>query len=499
MIRATVSRTLVSGACSILMLGLMMGTAIGHASELEAPDFPAASAHSLPSLTLDDVTRSTREHFPLLQAIRMEAEARAEMTSSARGAFDTSLSVAGAVRPLGFYESRSGSVSLDQPTRWWGSRLYARYRYGTGDFPSYYGDRLTDSSGEASVGIEVPLLRGGIIDPARAQLERANLDQRSFDPELELERIEIVRDASLAYWEWLATGKLVEVTTSLLEVAEARQSQIARRVSEGQEAAINLSDNQRLVVERRAKLRGAQRDFRQAAILLSMFLRDDAGRPLIVDESHRPPAFPEEKLIEHSVVEVDLERARTAHPRLRKLAIEREKLDLARRLARNDVLPSLALSLEGARDFGNSRPGIDERGKLSSDPRSSTEVSLAMRLELPVLQRRARGRAAAARIRLDQLERRAQFTVERIRIDALYALEALDAAFDQTSQARLNVELAEVMRRAEARRLGAGRSNLIDLNIREVQAADAARELVQAQVAFFRALTDYHARVARDA
>ena len=41
------------------------------------------------------------------------------------------------------------------------------------------------------------------------------------------------------------------------------------------------------------------------------------------------------------------------------------------------------------------------------------------------------------------------------------------------------------------------RGNLIDVNIREVQAATAARQLVDAQAAYFRSLADYRARIAR--
>jgi len=53
------------------------------------------------------------------------------------------------------------------------------------------------------------------------------------------------------------------------------------------------------------------------------------------------------------------------------------------------------------------------------------------------------------------------------------------------------------MKQAENRRFGLGRSNLIDVNIREVQAATAARQLVDAQAGYFRSLADYQARVAQ--
>ena len=461
------------------------------ASATEQGEDPFATA-----LTLEEVTRTADSFFPILQAARLEGEVREEKLRTVRGAFDTTLSLDGEITPLGFYENRTGSASIEQPTPLWGSRVYAGYRYGEGDFPSYQGGELTDSAGEVHVGLDVPLFRGGRIDQARASIAAAKLDRKSFTPEIELDRLRVIRDATLAYWDWVAAGRVVEITAALLEVAEARQTQIARRVERGGEAEINLADNQRLVVERRARHRGAERDFRQATLRLSLYYRDEEGSRIAVDASRLPASFPEEFLLDSAMVASDLGRVRKEHPRLRQLTIERERLALDVRVAQNDGLPKVNLGLEGSQDFGNSRPGIDERGSLSSDSRSSTEVSLRMRFELPFQRREARGRLGVARIRLDQLDRRIQFAAEQVETEALIALESLEAAFVQTSQARQNVELADRLRTAEARKLRAGLSNLIDLNIREIQAASASQDLVQAQRAYFRALAEYRARVA---
>ncbi|MFK7898912.1 MAG: TolC family protein [Myxococcota bacterium] len=451
------------------------------------------------ALLVEEVRASANAFFPLIQAFRLESESRMSARQSKAGAFDPRLSLEGDVRPLGFYENWSGAGALEQPTQLWGSRFSLRYRGSDGDFPSYDGGRLTDSSGEVAVGVEVPLLRGGLIDKNRAALRGAEIKRASFTPELELELIKVIRAATLSYWDWVATGRVVEVVEDLLEVAEERQSQIARRVEQGSEARINLRDNLRLVVERRARLRGAQRDFRQATFKLSLFLRDAMGERRIVDASNLPREFPDEMLLNPINIEADLTRARSEHPRLQKLALERERLLLDLKLAKNDVLPKLNMGLEGSRDFGGSRAGIDETGKLSSDSRSATEVKMKMKFELPVRLREARGRLGVARIRLEQLDRRIHFAEGEIETEALIALEALEAAYDQTIFARENLSLANFLRDAEARKLGAGLSNLIDLNIRENQAASAAQNLVKAQQDYFRSLAEYRARVATDA
>ena len=57
-------------------------------------------------------------------------------------------------------------------------------------------------------------------------------------------------------------------------------------------------------------------------------------------------------------------------------------------------------------------------------------------------------------------------------------------------------ELAARLQFGEERKFELGSSNLIDVNIREIQTADAARALIFAQAAYFRAIARYEAAIA---
>lgn len=456
-----------------------------------APSSPGAAG----PLGLDEVLASVERHFPTLLALRREREARVGDLRAARGRFDLALEAEGDWAAEGFYESQSGRVGFDAPTRLWGLRLRGGYRVGQGRVPSYDGGRLTDDGGEVSVGIDLPLLQGGPTDPNRTAIGLADVDLKRVEPAIQIEWLDRVREASTVYWSWVATGKRLAIAERLLAVASERQSQIARRVEQGAEPRIDLSDNERLIVERRAALRGAERDFEQATIRLGLFLRDEAGRPLDRDRTALPADFPPELPLSEAEIERDLVLVEAAHPILADFALQRESLELELKLARNQRLPHLDLRVEGAQDFGDSRAGIDAVGSLSSDSRSSTEIRAGLEFRLPVLQRQARGREVAARARLARLRAREQWAREQVIADARSAWAALGAAYDQTEQARENVRLAVLLRDAEGRRFGLGRSNLIDVNIREVQAATAQRALVDAQANYFRALADYHASV----
>jgi outer membrane protein TolC len=457
---------------------------------------PAATAAEPVPLQPGEVLRSVEQHYPLLRAVEADRRAAAAELRSKRGRFDPRLVSGGDLRPIGFYESFTGDAGLEQPTTLWGARLYAGYRLGRGDFASYDGGRKTNGAGEVRGGLELPLLRGGPIDSPRAELEQARLGLRRIDPEIELQRIDFQRQALLSYWSWVAAGLGVGVGERLLGVAEERGEQLQGRVSRGLLPRIDLVDNERLIVERQIRLRGAERDAQQAAIELSLFLRDAAGDPVIADPGRLPRDFPPEDEPSAAQMLRDVEQAQQAHPLLQSLLLEIEQTRVELRLARNESLPSVDLKLEGSQDLGESSAGIDTVGKLSSDPRGETEMKALIRFELPLLRREALGRAQAVEARLDRLESQQRITRDRIAARIRTAMAALRAAYAQTLAARRNVELADELQRAEQRKLTLGRSNLIDVNIRELQAADADRALIETQAAYFRALAEYRAAVA---
>lgn len=448
-------------------------------------------------LQLEDVLRSVDDHYPLLRAAETEREIAAGRLREAQGGFDTRLLAEGDLRPTGYYESYGGGALVEQQTRLWGARLFGGYRIGRGAYPSYYGDLETEGSGEVRAGVDVPLLRGGAIDDRRARLRTSEMEARRADPEIALQRIAFLRNASMAYWRWLAAGRTVAVGRHLLEVAEARQKQISGRVERGILPEVDLIDNQRLIVDRRIRLRGAQRDVEQAAITLSLYLRDAEGDPVIPAADRLPGDFPPEDPPSRERLEADLAWAAQAHPALRSFALERSQAEVALALARNELLPAVDVRIEGSQDFGRASPGIDTFGRLSLDPKSETEVKALIEFELPVQRRQARGRLETATAKLARIESRARYAGDEIAADIRRAMAGLEAAYAQTLGARENLDLALRLEAAEERRLLLGTSNLIDVNIRELQAAAAGVALIESQAAYFRALADYRAAAAR--
>lgn len=448
------------------------------------------------ALTLEDVLDSVDRSYPVLLAVEVERDLTEAALLEARGSFDTRVLAAGEAAPTGYFDRYTGDLEVDQQTRLWGSRLFGGYRMGRGDFPSYLGGRKTNESGELRVGVEIPLLRDRAIDAPRTRLRASEIRRQRAEPQIEAQRIVILREASEAYWRWVANGLSVEVERKLLAIALARRDQLTGRVERGAIARILLVDNERLIVDRKIRLRRAEQEFAVASLDLSLFLRDASGERRLPTVEGLPSEFPPETVWGPEQVLRDIEQAQQQHPLLQELRLRRAEIETQLALARNSVLPEVRLRLEGSQDLGPSSGGIDSSGVFSSNPKDDTEVKALLKFELPVQQRGARGRVLQSRAELTRLSHETRFTEDRIETEIRRANTNLEAAFDQTILARENVMLAEQLKQAEERKLSLGSSNLIDVNIREVQATDAARMLIFAQEAYFQSLARYRAAAA---
>lgn len=437
-------------------------------------------------LTLGEVLRSVDRHYPLVLAAERSREIAEGRRRAARGAFDTKLGLEARTSPSGFYENDRIDLSLSQPLRALGAEIGAGYRLGRGDFAGYDKDLQTNEDGEIRLTARVPLLRDRAIDDRRAGLRKAELGLQKAAPKILQQRIEASRMAVLAYWEWLAAGEKERIARSLLALAETRQSALESAVQEGLIAEIVLVDNQRLLAERRALLIDMERRLQQAAIELSLYYRDGRGDPLIPAEHELPEGFPSLRAPDVDL-EADLERAWTGRPELRELRLTLEAVSVEVARARNRLLPSLDFTVGASRDYGVAVNVPDDKGDL--------ELKAGISFELPLQRRDAGGTLASGRAELDRLEQELRMKRDMIGAAVRDAHSAWVQAWRRYEQASRSLELARELEEAERLQLSEGNSDLLRLNIREQQTAQAASFLVDVKTEYFEALSTYRAAI----
>jgi outer membrane protein TolC len=288
----------------------------------------------------------------------------------------------------------------------------------------------------------------------------------------------VQRLAALRYWDWVAAGQRREVVRGLLAIARDRDGQLAARAGAGDVARFDQQDNRRAVVQREGLLVQAQRGVEQAALALSLFLRDERGEPVVPDEARLPSglAEPDPTLGEA----VALEPALARRPDVRQLETQRQQLDVERRLARNQLLPALDVGVAVSKDLGGApRPELASWGQ--------TELEVSAVLEVPLLFRAPLGKLRSAEASLAKLEARLQLARDRAAVEVHDAVSALRAARQRITLTRQEVALAVTLEQGERTRFDLGDSTLLFVNLREQATVEARLKEVDALAEFQKA------------
>ena len=466
---------------------------VSHQSPAEPEPVPAAPAILEPvpeaKLALSDVIQSVYESYPLLEVTMREQEIAAGKELAAWGEFDTGLKAYSLADPMGFYQRYRNVIRLDQPLPG-GGEVFAGYKLGRGQFHPYAYEQETNRGGEFSAGIGVPLLKDRLIDKRRGGLSQAALARQAVEPAVQTQLLDFVREASQAYWYWVATGRALQAQQQLLALAQDRVQQIEQRVQSGDLERIARIDNQRLIASREAKVIDARRKVQAASIKLSLFLREPDGQPLLPDASLLPDRFPAHQPPESEQTQQDIQAALAARPELVELDLLARQASVELAQAENLLLPKLDAILEASQDVGES--AFPNRSK------SPFTFEAGFLGEVPLQRREARGKIAAAQGKLAQLRAKREFVANKITAQVQDAVSALEAASGKIERTGKNLDLSRQALALGREAFNAGDIDLIVLNIYEQAVADAQISWLEAQAEFFAAQADYQAALALD-
>lgn len=428
-------------------------------------------------LELAEVLDALLSSDPRLEIAERKREKADGKLMAARGGFDPKLAARGMIQPLSYYQQGYVDVKLSQATPLWGLGVWTGWRLGAGDFAAYDGKLLTADGGELRLGVTLPLWQGGPIDQTRADIAKAKAERERTTAARDAKQLELEAKAAEVYWKWVAAGLKLEIERALLEIAMARDIGLRRQIELGGKEKIVGTDNRRLVLDREARVVSAERTFQAAILELSLFLRDANGDPELAGADRLPLAFPPPVSPPPIDLESEIDGALERRPDLAAGMAEREQAEVEVRLARNLRSPRIDLSSWIAQDLG---PGPAELTPF--------ELAAVVELEVPIPLRKGRGTLAAARAELAAVDAQLRFLRDTIAVGVLDAHSALAAAYQRARLAKEQVSLAQTLASAELRRFELGAGDLLLVNLRELAAAKAASEYVEALAAYWAAM-----------
>ena len=418
-------------------------------------------------LTLAEVLRASARTAPqIVEALARvrQAEGRA---LSADGAFDTVFDVDARGRALGYYDGTVVDARATRPLSGNGGYLYGGYRVSRGDFPIYEDQAYTNRLGEVKVGGLFALLRDRLVDERRTRrtLAAGDIDVARF--EAAAAAIGVQRRAVDAYQNWVVAGLRLRAYRDLLALADARRSAIGRQVDLGARPQVLLIENDQNLLRRRTLVIRAEQDFAAAANALSLYFRDESGRPILVTADRLPADV--DALLGTAGARGDVASTR---PDLQTILARVDQASARLALAENDLKPRLDLRGELGKDLG-------AKG-LGGSSRTPLEGIVGFRFSVPLQNRSARGRVAEARAEIDGLQSRERFLRDQITVEVDGITIAVGGAERLADAAEQERALADRLAAAERRRFELGSSDFFLVNQREETATDAAVRVIDA-------------------
>jgi outer membrane protein TolC len=449
---------------------------------------PGLAVDSRPEpLTLAEVLLSVLVHYPLLQAVERERGVASGRLTSAMGAFDTNVNMAGNALSPGTYENYRSDLGMSQQFMFGGMSAFGGFRTGSGDFPTYNLAQKTADAGEFRAGLNMPFARNREIDRARATRAQAQLDVALAEPAIERSRLDYMRSAARTYWAWMGSGERYSAGERLVDLALERDKQIELKVEGGVIANIDRIDNQQNIALRNGIVIQADRAVQQAAIDLSLYHRDPSGRPLLAGRRRMQPVpTPVKPTIE--LYQQSLARAMGSRPEFQRLALQKEKLVVERRLAANQTLPGIDGQLLGNQDAGYGKSPLSGINGLD---RQVLQASLVF--QMPAQRRDARGKLQTLDSQLMQIDRQISYAHDQVTVEVQDAFSMLERAYEFHKQAYKREELAALVARAEREQLRLGRSDILRVTLREQAKFEADILEIAARQEFWRAESDLRA------
>lgn len=444
--------------------------------------------HSLPSfandkpLTLDIVLKSTREYFPdVLNALDKIEKSQAKV-QAARGSFDLNFNSELNNRVEGYYDGDDFDMVLEKPLQFLNSKIYMGHRRSENTFPIYEGKTDTLDQGESRIGFQLSLWRNRDIDPKRLKLRNSKLKLDQSRQSFIAKENEVLKKASKAYWNWHAKGHIYRINVDLLAIMEKLQAAVRAKIKQGELARIYETENLQYIMKRRSDVLKTKQEFQEAALLLSLFLRDNKGLPLIVTEKVLPEKTEMESDFKLKTFQSDLKRVVRMSPKLINLDLKTKEAENDILNAENALAPRFDLKVEVSKDQGN-----------GSETLQQEEQKVMLQLDIPIERNLGNGLVNQNKVKRKILKRQRQFEEDNLSVK-LKKIYTRFGTFKQVIEnTQKEVEFAKTLQVAERRKFAQGTSDFFLVNLRDQNLANAQEKLVHSWFKLSKTIAEYRA------
>ncbi len=356
----------------------------------------------------------------------------------------------------------------------WGFRYSAGVRQAIGDAKipdlSFGGNR------QVLLGALFPLLRGFMMNPENAELQRSELADPRAEVQISQTRQDLFLAAATQFWDWVTAVKLAEVQRRAVGIAEDRLKQVEGRAKAGAIAPLDVVEANQEVQRRREVAIAVQRLVEQEQLRLSMFLWNNNAP--VAPPLEQAPDFPLHMLMPApETIQAHKLQAKVDRPEIKEIGIEAQLNNIDLELAKNNLLPSLDVEAAPARTPEKFVLGLGYR--------------FGLELKVPIFQRRSRGEVLEAQGKADRFVLTQLFREQQVLVDVDNALSAIERARERVVAAAESLRLAKTLEEGERFRFGLGATSVLFVNLRERNSVDSESQVIRAKADYQKARALY--------
>jgi len=425
-------------------------------------------------MSLDQLVEWVRQHHPMARQADLRLESARASLLMARGGFDPK---AYADYTQKFFDSKEyftiAESGVKIPTALGGIELKGAFQRTGGVFLNP--EANLPESGQAILGVKVPLLQGMVIDDRRAQLRQAEVMQDLSVAQRRNILNNLLLSAIEAYWNWTVLYRQETITANALQLARQRLEGIKRSFREGDKPAVDTLETALQARQRVLDLEIARQSLRSARLQLSNFLWLD-GNPMELSSNVQPTDWPTEESAVPELQEL-LREAQIAHPKIQEFRFKQKQLNIEQRLAAEYLKPQLDFEYNFLGDGFNFQDEATPENGLNN--LLTQNYKLGFNFSFPLLLRKERGKLQQVQVKQLELGNQLSEKVLEVENKVRDYYQQLERTRLQEQELLQIVEGYEQLLRAERRKFELGESSIFLINSREQKLMEAQLKLAK--------------------
>lgn len=428
-------------------------------------------------LSPEQFIEQVRSFHPIAKQANIKVEKANAALLSAKGGFDPTIEMDASRKTFDgknyyFYTNPEFKI----PTRIGGMDIKAGLEDNGGLFLN---NQIT--RGQSSyLGLEMPLLKGLLLDQRRANLQQARLfTQQSEQDRLKMQN-DLLFDAYNAYWQWAGSYQLFSIYRQFLQVSLDRFRLVKLAFENGDRALIDTIEALTQVQQFQLLQADAKVKLVNAQLELANFLWNENDAAYLLNEKFVPDTVQFQMYMTVENPDQLIIRANAENPSIQSLNVELAALEVERKLKFQSLLPSLNVKANLLNQGYNVMKNFG--GALLQN-----NYVWGVQFKIPIFLREGQGSYKQAKLKIAETNyelNAKQWSIAN-KIRAYYAESIL--LKEQIAAAQQAYNGFTALLKAENLRFQNGESSLFLLNTRENKVIETAEKLIQLRAKYLKA------------